>query len=83
MPEAAPKEDEGGDGKAAEPGLEDYLGFARGHGETTDTRQWVEDLEDMLRIAWDLMTPEQRAEFHGHPDALAIAEASGELPSQP
>jgi hypothetical protein len=62
--------------------LDDYLGFARGHGETTDTRQWVADLEDMLRVAWDMMTPEQRAAFREHPDVLSIADAAGEAPSQ-
>jgi hypothetical protein len=36
----------------------------------------------MLRIAWDLMTPEQRSAFRDHPDILAIAEAAGGAPSQ-
>jgi hypothetical protein len=63
--------------------LDDYLGFARGHGETTDTRQWVADLEDMLRVAWDIMTSEQRAAFREHADVLSIADAAGEAPSQP
>jgi hypothetical protein len=68
-----------GEGPAeGERGLDDYLGFARGHGEISDTRQWVADLEDMLRVAWDLMTSKQRAAFRGHPDILAIAEAAGE-----
>ena len=64
--------------------LDDYLDFARGHGQTSDTRQWINDLEDMLRIAWDLMTPEQRAAFRQHADILALAEAAGQpLIAQP
>jgi hypothetical protein len=81
MSDAEPAAEAGGEGGAPERNLEDYLGFARGHGETTDTRQWVADLENMLRIAWDLMTPGQRAAFCDHPDVLAIAEAAGETPS--
>ena len=66
------------DGSATpEHGLADYLGFARAHADTSDTRQWVEDLEDMLRVAWDLMTPEQRAAFRSHPDILAVEDAVG------
>ncbi|TCZ56641.1 hypothetical protein [Roseicella aquatilis] len=67
----------------AGPGLDTYLGYARGHGETTDSRRWIADLEDMLRVAWDLMTPAQRAEFRDHPDILAMAEAAGGTPDQP
>lgn len=70
-----------GEGPAeGERSLDDYLGFARGHGEMADTRQWIADLEDMLRVAWGLMTPEQRAAFREHPDILSIAEAAGEEP---
>ncbi len=85
MPGAQAAEDtsNGGDTPGPERDLEVYLSFARGHGETADTRQWVADLEDMLRVAWDLMTPEQRAGFREHPDILAIAEAAGEVPSPP
>ena len=58
-------------------GLADYLGFARAHADTTDTRQHVRDLEDMLRAAWEIMTPEQREAFRGHPDVLALEDAVG------
>ena len=57
--------------------LDDYLGFARAHGDTADTRQWVSDLEDMLRVAWEIMTPEQRSTFRTHADVLALEEAVG------
>jgi len=60
-----------------EPDLDVYLGLARAHGELTDTRQWITDLEDMLRVAWGLMTPEQRAAFRQDSEILAITEASG------
>ena len=62
---------------APERRLSDYLGFARAHADTSDTRRWVSDLEDMLRVAWGLMTPEQKAEFRDHPDILAIEDAVG------
>lgn len=62
---------------APERGLSEYLGFARAHADTSDTRQWVSDLEDMLRVAWGLMTPEQKARFRDHPDILALEDAVG------
>lgn len=65
------------DDAAPERDLSDYLGFARAHADTSDTRQWVSDLEDMLRVAWELMTPEQKAAFRDHPDILAIEDAVG------
>jgi hypothetical protein len=40
--------DSANDGTAPERGLEDCLGFARAHSDTSDTRQSVADLEDML-----------------------------------
>lgn len=63
--------------------LADYLGFARAHGATSDSRQWITDLEDMLRVAWTLMTREQLTEFRGHPDILAIEEAAGGTAAPP
>jgi hypothetical protein len=57
--------------------LSEYLRFARAHADTADTRRWVEDLEDMLRVAWDLMTAEQRAAFRDHPDILALEDEVG------
>jgi hypothetical protein len=62
---------------APERDLADYLVFARARAETSDTRQWVSDLEDLLRVAWCLMTPEQRSAFRGHPDVLALVDAVG------
>ena len=55
--------------------MEDLLRMARMHGETTDTRRWVDNLERMVAVAWDLMTDEQRNALRGHGDVLAIAGA--------
>ena len=62
---------------APERGLRDYIDFARAHGDTGDSRQVLEDLEDMLRVAWEIMTPEQHAAFRDHADILALEEAVG------
>lgn len=57
--------------------MEDLLRSARLHGESTDTRQWVDNLERMLAVAWDLMSDAQRQAFREHADVLAIVEAAG------
>jgi hypothetical protein len=31
----------------------------------------------MLRVAWEIMTPEQRSTFRSHADVLALEEAVG------
>ena len=71
---------ESGGGAARERGLGDYPALARVHGETSDTRRWVADLEDPIRVAWDLLTAEQKPAFCAHPDVLALQEAAGEVP---
>lgn len=53
------------------------LGCARAHGEITETRTWVDDLERLLTAAWELMNAEQRDALLQHPEALAVFEASG------
>ena len=58
-------------------GLTPSSPYATAHGETSDTRQVIGDLSDMLRAAWRLMTPEQRTAFREDPDVLGIAEAAG------
>ena len=57
--------------------LRDYLSYARAHGDTGDSRQVQADLEDMLRVAWTIMTPEQRDAFREHADILALEDAVG------
>lgn len=52
--------------------LDDLLGCARAHAATRDTRVWIDDLERMLAVAWDLMTTEQRLQFRDHPDIVAF-----------
>ena len=64
-------------------GLEDLLGYARAHASTSDTRAWIDDLERMLTIAWDLMTPEQRRQFREHADIVALVQAAGQSPVPP
>jgi hypothetical protein len=60
--------------------LAELLGYARAHAATSDTREWIGDLESMLAVAWDLMTEEQRSAFRNHADVLAIIEAAGQSP---
>ena len=61
--------------------LTELLGYARAHAATSDTRDWIADLESMLAVAWDLMTEEQRSALRQHPDVLAIIEAAGQSPA--
>jgi len=63
--------------------LDDLFGYARAHAATGDTRVWVDDLERMLVVAWDLMTAEQRLQFREHADTIALIEAAGESPLPP
>lgn len=61
------------------PDIESYLAFARIHGETADPAQRIADLEDLARVAWRIMTPEQRALFLAEPEILAIADSFGDF----
>jgi hypothetical protein len=63
--------------------LEDLLGYARAHAATGDTHVWLDDLERMLAVAWDIMTNEQRVQFKEHPDIAALIEAAGQSPLPP
>ena len=60
------------------PSLEELTAAARVHGEMTDTRQWLDNLERMIGVAWDIMTPDQRQVFRSHADILALLEAAGQ-----
>jgi hypothetical protein len=60
------------------PSLEELMASARAHGEMTDTRQWINNLERIIGIAWDIMTPDQRQAFRSHADILALLEAAGQ-----
>jgi hypothetical protein len=59
--------------------IDTYLAMARAHGETADTRDWVGDLEDIARVAWRLMTEDQKAAFRLDPEILALAEATADF----
>ncbi len=68
----------GGDGAGhVGRGVDDLIAHATAHGETSDTRQVIGDLSDMLRAAWRLMTPAQRAAFREDSEVLGIIEAAG------
>lgn len=62
---------------AGMPGIDTFISYATAHGETSDTRQVIGDLSDMLRAAWRLMTPEQQAAFREDAEVLGIVEAAG------
>ncbi len=64
-------------GDLTDRGIDVFIAYAAAHGETSDTRQVIGDLSDMLRAAWRLMTPEQRTAFREDADVLGIAEAAG------
>lgn len=72
---------------ASEPGpagfdaddIESYLALARIHGETADPTQRIADLEDLARVAWRLLTGEQKALFKAEPEILAISDNFGDF----
>jgi hypothetical protein len=59
--------------------IESYLAMARVHGEESDPQDWVSDLEDIARVAWRLMTEEQKETFKAEPEILAITDAFGDF----
>jgi hypothetical protein len=59
--------------------IESYVALARIHAETADTSQRIGDLEDLARVAWRIMTPEQRTLFLAEPEVLAIADSFGDF----
>lgn len=59
--------------------IESYFALARIHGETADTSQRIADLEDLARVAWRILTPEQKALFLAEPEILAIADSFGDF----
>jgi len=59
--------------------IEAYLALARAHGDTSDSRDQVTDLEAIARVAWRLMTEAQKAAFRLDAEILALAEATGDF----
>ena len=53
--------------KTAEESCERLLSCAEGHGEAEGSAMWIGDLEDFLRAALALLTPEQLARFLDDP----------------
>lgn len=63
-----------------DPDLERFLAGAQRHGaESDEPEHEVGDLQDMLRAAWALMSPEQRAEWERSAAAEAMREWAGFL----
>jgi hypothetical protein len=63
---------------AAKPlSLTSLMEAARGHAEIGDTRQWIDNLERIIEVAWEIMTPDQRKAFCEHADVVALIEAAG------
>ncbi|MCB8880705.1 hypothetical protein ACELLULO517_10720 [Acidisoma cellulosilytica] len=59
--------------------IESYLALARIQGETTDTDEWIAALEDMARVAWRLMTEDQKETFRAEPEILALTDNFGDF----
>ena len=59
--------------------IESYLAMARVHGEESDTHEWISDLEDIARVAWRLMTEDQKELFKAEPENLALSDAFGDF----
>jgi hypothetical protein len=49
-----------------DPLIEAYIAAAEQHGKDSEPDHEVGDLQDMLRVAWSLMTPAQRVSFINH-----------------
>lgn len=48
--------------------IEAYLDAAKTHGEDSEPDHEVGDLQQYLRAAWAIMTPEQQAQFRADPE---------------
>lgn len=59
--------------------IESYLALARVHGEETDADEQIAALEDIARVAWRLLTEEQKETFRAEPEILAITDSFGDF----
>lgn len=57
--------------------IETYIKAAQQHGEDDEPDHEVGDLQDILRVAWEIMTPDQRERFAKDDAALAVLYAGG------
>lgn len=56
--------------------IEFYIKAAEQHGEDSEPDHEVGDLQDFLREAWKIMTPEQRLNFAKNSDVHATLEGA-------
>jgi len=54
--------------------VEVLIACAKEHGELSEPDHEVGDLQDILRVAWALMSDEQRVEALKHEDVRAVLE---------
>jgi hypothetical protein len=54
--------------------IEEYILVAQQHGEDSEPDHEVGDLQDLLRAAWAMMTPEQQAALMQSDPVTALAE---------
>ena len=59
--------------------VESYLALARLHGEEVDAEEQIAALEDIARVAWRLMTEEQKETFRAEPEILALTDNFGDF----
>jgi hypothetical protein len=60
--------------------VETVIQAARAHGEDSDPDHEVGDLQDALRVAWDVMTQLQRAQFMDDEQVKAVLAAGRAAP---
>jgi len=59
--------------------VESYLALARLHGETAGEDEGIVALEDIVRVAWRLMSEEQKETFRAEPEILALTDNFGDF----
>jgi hypothetical protein len=58
-----------------EPDIEDFIEAARAHGSVEDPEHEISDLQDLLRVAWGLMSESQREAFVESDEAQMVLDA--------
>lgn len=56
--------------------LEDFITAAKKHGEDSHPDHEVGDLQDLLRAAWEIMTPDQRYKLTVSTEAWNVLEGA-------
>lgn len=57
--------------------LDDIIAAAANHGRDSEPDHEVGDLQDLLRVAWKIMTPQQRTQFWNHDTTHEILKSGG------